>query len=300
METTVVCGYDASPESRRALHWAAKEAALRQEPLRVVMALPWADGAQVAAEPVGYLPTERKSVELATAAIEKAVRELTAGHHISVTSSVELGAAIPTLLHEARRASLLVLGARGIGGFERMLLGSVSTAVAERAGCPVVVVRPPAPRSEAARHAGRVVVGVDGSPASEHAIGFAFEAAARRHSGLVAVHASHPDPILQALAIVSVAKDGVDVLSSGASGLIDEAVSPWRDRYPDVPVTPFSMLGHPVTVLGYAAAGSPMLVVGTRGRGDLKAAALGSVSRGVLHHATGPVAVVPASTARLS
>ena len=199
------------------------------------------------------------------------------------------------LLDEARHASLLVVGARGIGGFERMLLGSVSTAVAEHASCPVVVVRPHAPRSEAARHAGQVVVGVDGSPASKRAIGFAFEEAARRNVGLVAVHALHPDPILQALAIVSVRSDDVDVLNSGASSLIDDAISPWRAKYSDVKVTTFRMVGHPVIVLGYAAAGSPLLVVGTRGRGGLKAAVLGSVSRGVLHHATGPVAVVPAS-----
>ena len=122
METTVVCGYDASPESRRALDWAANEAALRLEPLHVVMALNWPEGAHAADEPVSHLPSEREGVAVATRAMEAAVQELNASHHVTVTSTAQPRAAIPMLLEEARHASLLVVGARGIGGFERMLL----------------------------------------------------------------------------------------------------------------------------------------------------------------------------------
>jgi len=292
MGRTVVCGYDASPASGRALEWAAHEASLRHEALHVVMALNWPDSVE-ATDPVSLLSAEHHNEEIATQALETAVQALSARHRSSVTSAVEFGAATPVLLNQSRHASLLVLGARGIGGFERMLLGSVSTAVAEHAHCPVVVVRPPAPRSEAARFAGRIVVGIDGSAASERAVGFAFEEASRRQVGLVAVHALHTDPIVEALAIMSAQSEHADALSAGASRLMEDVLSPWRSSHPGVEVTTFHMFGHPVTVLGYAAAGSPLLVVGTRGQGALKAAVGGSVSRGVLHHASGPVAVVP-------
>ena len=151
------------------------------------------------------------------------------------------------------------------------------------------------PRSEAARHAGQVVVGVDGAPASDRAIGFAFEEAGPQKCGARRRARVASRPHLAGPGHRVHATDDADGLSSGASSLIDAAISPWRTKYSDVKVTTFRMHGHPVTVLGYAAAGSPLLVVGTRRRGDLKAVLLGSVSRGILHHDTGPVAVIPAS-----
>jgi nucleotide-binding universal stress UspA family protein len=94
----------------------------------------------------------------------------------------------PALQAESADAALVVLGDRGLGGFTGLLLGSVAVSLAAHAACPVVVVRGPefdasAPRVEP------VVVGVDGSPASEAAFAFAFAAAALHAVPLVAVHA---------------------------------------------------------------------------------------------------------------
>ena len=63
----------------------------------------------------------------------------------------------------------------------------------------------------------------------------------------------------------------------------------WQEKYPDVAVDQKVVYGHPVPALVAAASAARLLVVGSRGRGSV---VLGSVSHGVLHRATGPVAVV--------
>jgi nucleotide-binding universal stress UspA family protein len=87
------------------------------------------------------------------------------------------------LLAEAEHARELVVGSRGLGGFTAMLQGSTSATVTQHASCPVVVVHGP---SDAA---GPIVVGLDGSTASEHALRYAFQAASRARVILLAVHA---------------------------------------------------------------------------------------------------------------
>src|SRR6185437_12283007 len=87
------------------------------------------------------------------------------------------------LLAEAEHARELVVGSRGLRGFTGMLLGSTSATVAQHASCPVVVVH-----GQGAPD-GPVLVGLDGSPASEPALGSAVQAAARAGATLRAVHA---------------------------------------------------------------------------------------------------------------
>lgn len=89
----------------------------------------------------------------------------------------------------------MVLGDRGLGGVTRLLVGSVAVALAAEGDCPVVVVRgEPAVAVESPLP---VVLGVDGSPTSEAAIAFAFEAAARAERGapLVALLSWRDDPV---------------------------------------------------------------------------------------------------------
>ena len=66
----------------------------------------------------------------------------------------------------------------------------------------------------------------------------------------------------------------------------------WQEKFPDVAVVHKVVLGHPVPMLVSRAADARLLVVGSHGRGAVRSVLMGSVSHGVLHHASCPVAVV--------
>jgi nucleotide-binding universal stress UspA family protein len=84
---------------------------------------------------------------------------------------------------------LLVVGASGHSPVAGLLMGSVSQYVSQRADSPVVVVR-----EQAHPTACRIVVGLDGSPASDKAVAFAFEVAAQA-GGLPPACCSAPSSI---------------------------------------------------------------------------------------------------------
>src|SRR6185295_5965727 len=153
--------------------------------LRLVRAFSWTtserpirDGGRVAQYRDELLKIARGQVARA-ARIAADVRP-----QVETTTQVAIGAPIEVLSSEARRAQLLVLGDRGLGEVAGLVLGSVAVSLAARGACPVVVVR-----GERAGADGPVVVGVDGSPVSEAALAFAFDAAAARGVDLLAVHA---------------------------------------------------------------------------------------------------------------
>jgi nucleotide-binding universal stress UspA family protein len=201
-----------------------------------------------------------------------------------------LGPSGRVLLDQSNDAAMVVVGSHGRGGFARLMLGSSSTAVAAHATVPVVVTR--GTTSSGAWRQGPVVVGIDGSSVAVSAIDFACRAAALRRRGLVAVHAwAQPDPFVdEAYAVLSESA----TRQTEARLAVSESLAGWRSQYPDVAVTEMIADGHPVDALLAEAkrADASLLVVGSRGRGGFTGLLLGSVSRGVLHHATCPVAVV--------
>lgn len=280
----ILVGVDGSRAAFEAVSWAVREAALRGATLRVAHVMPaWP---LEASEDAPYADVGRWMREGATAvlndAVERARRE---DGRIEVESSLLPGDPRSALLEAAGDAQMLVVGSHGLGGFRGMLLGSVALGVAGHASCPVAVVRRPPERSR-----GDVVVGVDGSAAGADAVGFAFAEASFRGAGLRAVHAWNrpiagggPFALLDA---EETAQDERRVLA--------EALAGWSERYPDVKVTEQLEYGHPVDVLRDASAEADLLVVGSRGRGDLAGLMLGSVSHSLLHHAACPLVVTPA------
>lgn len=148
----------------------------------------------------------------------------------------------------------------------------------------------PAPAtSEPERHG--VVVGVDGSPVSDHAVALAFEAASELHEDLLALHA-WTDPASNGAGVMVPLVYDPALVNAEERLVMAEAMAGWSEKYPDVSVTHRVVRDHPVPALVEAASTARLLVVGCRGRGPLASALLGSVSHGVLHRSTGPVMVV--------
>jgi nucleotide-binding universal stress UspA family protein len=126
----VVVGADGSALADTALGFAFEEAALRGAPLLAVCAL---------ADAPGSLGGRLRLQEEAEQAIARHEKEHPG---VPVLRQVAQGGARAALLTAAHDAQLLVVGSRGRGGVEGMLLGSVSQAVLHHAHCPVAVVHP--------------------------------------------------------------------------------------------------------------------------------------------------------------
>jgi nucleotide-binding universal stress UspA family protein len=193
------------------------------------------------------------------------------------------------LLEESRDADLIVLGSRGSGGFAELVVGSTTMHVASLSHCPVIAVPDPVAAHAAVRHG--VVVGVDGSDLSESAIEFAFQMASEMHEGLVAIRAWTQPARLEPGVMLPPVYDPA-LVAKEERLVLAESMAGWSEKFPDVGVERRVVRDHPVHALIEAAGNARLLVVGSRGRGDLKSLLLGSVSHGVLHHAPGPVAVV--------
>ncbi|GAB3767816.1 universal stress protein [Microlunatus parietis] len=290
MTATIVVGLDGSP-AVTALRWAATEACLRGWSLRLVYALrmPHAvrpfGGSDV--QPPAFL---QKRAEDALA--EACDRVVSQAPWVEVETSVATRPALDALMHASRDAELVVVGTRGRGALGALAFGSVSSRLAARASCPVVVVPPACPTL---LDHGSIVVGVDGSVHGDAALRFALVEAAHRSARVVVLHTYHvtlsgaiQDPYLDWDAAEREYRDAQTLAQEtvgralAATGLA-------------VPVVARAVAGRPADAVIKAARLAALVVVGSRGHGSLHNLLLGSVSQGVLHHATRPVAVVRAS-----
>ena len=284
----VVVGVDGSGSGYRAVEWAAAEAVRRGVALRLVSAFSWTTSDHPTRQSGRVAQYRDQLLEAARHRLSRAARIAEdTGLGVATTQQVEIGAPIEVLGSEARRARLLVLGDRGLGGVAGLVLGSVAVALAARGACPVVIVR-----GETGNTDGPVVVGIDGSPVSEAALAFAFDAAAVRGVALVAVHAWSPTAVDKALEPVmdwaAVADEEEAVLAERLSG--------WGQKYPQVTVRRSVVRDGAARALVDASRGAQLVVVGSRGRGEAAGLFLGSVSHGVLHAAHCPVAIVRPGT----
>ncbi len=144
----IIVGVDGSHCSQRALEWGMNEAAIRHVPITVVTVCQPAAGYWGSAVPY---PGDRARAERAQAerarrtaqeAADKALAGLGDDRPVSVTVQVAGGNPGEQILSAARDADMIVVGARGAGGFARLLMGSVSTHLTYHARCPVVVIPP--------------------------------------------------------------------------------------------------------------------------------------------------------------
>ena len=138
----IFVGIDGSTHSQTALDWAMREAGIRHAPLTVitvheVAASGWGGSLEFPADEI-MREEEKKAVQ---ETVDKAAAQLGDAAPTEITVQALMGSQAPLLIEASEAADLLVVGSRGSGGFARLLLGSVSTQVAEHAQCPVTIIR---------------------------------------------------------------------------------------------------------------------------------------------------------------
>lgn len=280
----IVVGVDGSACAAAALRWALCESELRGCAVTAVMVWDYLgqhhpDGATT------FEPSydAHAAEEALNHFVLIAVGESDAGR---VDKEVVFDLGARGMVEASKTASLLVLGARGLGGFKELLLGSVSQRCLHEAACPVAIVR--APPSVPATEHGRIVVGVDGSPTSNAALGWAGQEALYRGAELTVVHAAPsvlldlplPDPVRV-----------IDVVNKEANAVLEQALL--HVKLPtSLKVHLLQATGSPAKALLRACLDADLVVVGRAGRSLLGGRLLGSVATQISHHSTVPAVFV--------
>ena len=198
-----------------------------------------------------------------------------------VAAALLAGDPTDVVLRTLRPDDMAVLGSHSHGPVTRALLGSVSREVAAHARVPVLVVRP------GSRTDGdHVLVGVDGSPTSVAAVRIAAEEADRTGLPLTAVLVV---PLV--VGLTGVVRSPDDPALRDADAVLHGSLAGLREDHPGLTVSAEVVHGAVVSVLLERAGRARLVVVGSRGRGALRAAVRGSVGRGLLEHARCPVLV---------
>ena len=279
---TVVVGIDGSDGCRLALKWAADEARRRGATLRVM----YAQLHPPEHPPAWYEPGDSEGSP-GQAVVDDAVG-LAATRHPSLTVQGEVVAwpAALVLTSVSRDADLLVVGARGLGGFKELLLGSVSDQCVQYAHCPVAVVHGASEDPSYGSAEPRLVVGIDGSPGSARALRWALHEARIRSAAVEAVFAWNYPALHAGL------RGPTDKYRTAADLMVASATSWAAEWEPDVPFHATASAGSAVPALIEASRGADLLVVGSQGQGGFHDALLGSVAHQAARHATCPVVVV--------
>lgn len=277
--TSVIVGYDGSPDARRALTWGAGFARSTGAPLRVVVAT-----GDMRLRQVTELDQEWERSRVAELTADARAAAAALDLDAEALAFVDAGAA-PALILDADPTSVIVLGSRGHGRVAGALAGSVTQHVAHHAPCTVVVVREQSNPAES-----RVVVGADGSDACKPALDFAFEYAERTAAPLTAVHVLQtlePGPPYTYRSV----GDRFAREMGKVEPIIEKSLAEHLARHPGVDVSREIVAGSTGRVLCDASERAALLVVGSRGRGAFKSLLLGSVGQTALHRARCPVVI---------
>lgn len=286
-QSNILVAVDGSPESDAAVDWAAHESILRHAPVTLMHVISPVM-VSVPMEPMFNAPEwyERSARHV----LRHAEREFHASLGGSVPVDLHLvigdGSIVSTLADASKEAQLVVVGSRGLGALRRLMLGSVSSGLLHHAHCPVAVVRTGAADAELCGGDAPVLLGLDGTPASEAATAVAFDEASRRGVDLVALHAWSDVGIHLMF--------GADwhECEPQAGEWLAERLAGWEEQYPDVCVRRRIVCDEPAYWLIEESRRAQLLVVGSHGRGGFSGMLLGSTSSAAAQMSSAPVIVV--------
>jgi len=287
----VVVGVEESMGAAEALRWALREAELHGWEVDATMAWGFLDQHHRVVEDIGF---DLRYDEAAARAALDAYVDSVAGPEPSVRihRTVVRGQVAPVLLAAAEGAELFVVGARGRGGFEGLLLGSVSQRCLHHAPCPIAVVH--GREEEFGPEPERIVVGIDGSTDAQRALDWAVDEARRRGAVLDVVHAwqfpswGPPPHGAPAMAYSNIAR-----YERLAQAVLDGAVERTEVARLVRPPERILVCGGAARAILETAKGADLVVVGAHGLGGCARLLMGSVSNQVAIHAPCPVVVVP-------
>ncbi|MFI5670898.1 universal stress protein [Streptomyces sp. NPDC051704] len=291
--SSVVVGVDGSQQARVAALWAAKEAVRRDRPLHIVYGAD-TDGRAL------YLSAE--TIERVRgngrALLDDTARAVSAEHPgLSVTTEFSRSGAVDSLHRAGGLHGTVVVGNRGLGGFNALMLGSVGLEVAAAAMTPVIVVR-----------------GVDGTDESDET-GTVLAAIRDEHDLLIARYAAreaelhkaslrllHVWNVLQSVGEVVSMLDDVEEIAGGHAETLRAVTDVVLDEFPDLEVLTDAEKSISVAgVLVEASHHADLLVMGgRRAPGPLGLAPnLGRATHSLLHHAHCPVLLIPRTSSDL-
>ncbi len=274
----IIVGVDGSDSSRTALRWAADTAAARGVGLRAIAA--WQYPAQ-AATPAGpaKLTEPDQMDQQACDDLREIVREELGASADRVEIEAGRGPASMVLLGAVARtdADMLVVGARGLGGFAGLLLGSVSQQCVEYSPCPIVVMRGDSDPAN-----GPIVIGLDGSEGATRALDWTIDLAEATGVHIVAVHAS--------------GLGANNAMMDEAKRSLEQWCAPIKARAVPHEMRVEASDARAALEEVADATGASLLVVGTRGLGTVGGLLLGSVAGYVARYSQRPIAIVPRST----
>ena len=260
----VVVGVDGSASSLSAAAAAADCASLYGCPLHIVHSFNW-------------LPRQPRHIDphpadTANILIQQALTAAREAHpHLAITTRLLEGAPAPTLLRQARSAALLAIGDGNLTCHICLPTHTSAVHIAARAPCTVLIAR------ATPRPAAPILVGVDRSPASERALDFAFDTAARHRSELIVLQTG--------TAATASSADATD----HARDLAD-LVTPREDKY-HVTAHIRALQGDPALILIAESQRAGLVIIGARGQ-QTYSGLLGSTAQALLHHSPAPLVLV--------
>lgn len=297
----VLVGFDGSDHARSALQFGASEALRRKTTLTVVTAYAvpvpiYPNMASLPSEPEDR--ARRKNAEATLDVAEKYLDDYTGDLILAVAEGNPTG----TLADLSKQAQLVVVGARGRGGFIGQLLGSVAAALPAHAHCPTIVF-PGTDSTEAdaknekfveQKPGGPIVAAIDGSAQSAEVLTQAAQVAEKSSAPLSILMIMplaeewlywYPDVQLQNESSLRRRSDLEKTIRADHSWLFED--------HPNLEISIDVESGQAIDAITDRTETAQLTVVGSRGRGAVRSALLGSVSRGVLNRAQGPVMIVP-------